>query len=585
MKWMGKLKYLLTLLCVFFVKCSSRTVVQRKYSLQLCSDKVIQRFVIEQPSTCSTRSARVVTLRVNITTPFNRHVQQPAYTCRLKLSRHSCYKTFWGVKTCRKVTETFVSVDTASCVSMEETHQSRLGTLRPSSTDVLETNNRLVPVYYWLATTDIVVKNHVLAYTSVLGDTKTGSISHVLLNQLACIKVDKLLTCEEDGWRLVTSTVNVDTCKKPKTILDATLEIFALESGKIYKVNSANLVFSKLMRCEDSILSCLPGGTTSTWCTSTGFAITFPETYAHIPGAKSSESIVLPAEVRILEAAIATSSLASKLELELLENNIRTMFCQNSRATLVALLAAQKATPSAVLSLILGRKTQAVYKNGALYELQCQRTRAVLQPSLMVGDKIAKRPVFNCYLGSSTVTAQLTEEGFLSQSIDYSLHHMSKQTFILEGKLIVFENNTLSSERPAVERIKIDNKLTLQASNFTFSEDLTLSDLASVSSSDEVITNQALHNLIKLNTKYYQNQGIEIQQYIRKGHLWSADALEETLKAKVSTWSVIKQVLHALNAAWVIGTVIGVTVICYRLYRTYQQRKREGGLQGKVEAP
>ena len=129
MKWMGKSKYLLTLLCVFFVKCSSRTVVQRKYSLQLCSDKVIQRFVIEQPSTCSTRSARVVTLRVNITTPFNRHVQQPAYTCRLKLSRHSCYKTFWGVKTCRKVTETFVSVDTASCVSMEETHQSRLGTL------------------------------------------------------------------------------------------------------------------------------------------------------------------------------------------------------------------------------------------------------------------------------------------------------------------------------------------------------------------------------------------------------------------------------------------------------------------------
>ena len=135
------------------------------------------------------------------------------------------------------------------------------------------------------------------------------------------------------------------------------------------------------------------------------------------------------------------------------------------------------------------------------------------------------------------------------------------------------------------ERIKIDNKLTLQASNFTFSEELTLSDLASVSSSDEVITNQALHNLIKLNTKFYQNQGIEIQQYIRKGHLWSADALEETLKAKVSTWSVIKQVLHALNAAWVIGTVIGVTVICYRLYRTHQQRRREGGLQGKVEAP
>ena len=167
------------------------------------------------------------------------------------------------------------------------------------------------------------------------------------------------------------------------------------------------------------------------------------------------------------------------------------------------LLAAQKATPSAVLSLMLGRTTQAVYKNRALYELQCQRTRAVLQPSLMLGDKIAKFTIFNRYLGSSTVVAQLTEEGFLSQSLDYSLHHMSKQTFILEGKLIVYVNNTLSSERPAVEQIKIDNKLTLKASTFTFSEELTLRDLASVSRSDEVLSNQALHNLIKLNTKFY----------------------------------------------------------------------------------
>ena len=157
------------------------------------------------------------------------------------------------------------------------------------------------------------------------------------------------------------------------------------------------------------------------------------------------------------------------------------------------------------------------------------------------------------------------------------IKHVSLVCFLLNNEIqllffsfFFFLFPYLISNRPrnelykTCERIKIDNKLTLQASNFTFLEELTLNDLASVSSSDE---------------------GIEIQQYIRKGHLWSADALEETLKAKVSTWSVIKQVLHALNAAWVIGTVIGVTVICYRLYRTYQQRKREGGLQGKVEAP
>ena len=131
--------------------------------------------------------------------------------------------------------------------------------------------------------------------------------------------------------RLATPAVNVDTCKKPRTIQDTTLE-----KDKMYRASKANLVFSKLMRCEDSILGCLPRGTTTTWCTPKGFAITFPETYAYAPESTASESVKMTAKVRILESAIATSSLASKLELELLEDNIRMIFCQNSRATLVA---------------------------------------------------------------------------------------------------------------------------------------------------------------------------------------------------------------------------------------------------------
>ena len=117
---------------------------------------------------------------------------------------------------------------------------------------------------------------------------------------------------------------------------------------------------------------------------------------------------------------------------------------------------------------MLVRKSQAVYKNGALYELQCQRTKAVLQPTLLLREKIARFAIFNCYLGSSTIVAQLTEKGYLTQSLEFSLHHTSKQAFILEGKLIVYVNNTLSSERPALEKIKIDNKLTLKASKFTY---------------------------------------------------------------------------------------------------------------------
>ena len=556
--------------------------VQRKYKLKLCTQKVVNTYLLESPKTCAAKPRKTKTLRVNVTKPFNHLREQQAFTCRLKETLFECSEGFFGGKACIKVAETFVAIGTAECILMEQTHQSKTGTLVPSRENTLETSNVLTPRYSWYATNSIVVKNSILAYTSVLANIKDGSISHVLLKDLICTTDDQLMTCTEKGWRLVTS--KVEKCKKPKTVHNVVMEMFALEGGELlYRVAKMNLIFSKLMRCEDSILSCLSTSTTTTRCTASGYAIQLPEAYS--PAVTTSESADLPAKFRVLEAAIASSALASKLEFELLERQLELMFCQNSRATLVALLAAQKTTPSAVLSLLIGRQTQAVFKNGALYELQCQETKAVLQPSLWYKGKVLKYPRFNCYLGSSTVVAQLTDEGYLTQNLVFALHQPEKQAFILQGRMIVFENSTLTNEKPALEKIIIDDELTISASNFTYSEEKILLDLASVARPEEAITSQALHNLITIAKKDYQNRGIDIQPFLKRGHMLHAEALEETLEQKVSAWSIAGKVMSGINHLWTVISIIAVTVICGRLYRTYKRRSASQGEAGiPVEA-
>ena len=65
------------------------------------------------------------------------------------------------------------------------------------------------------------------------------------------------------------------------------------------------------------------------------------------------------------------------------------------------------------------------------------------------------------------MVTQLTEEGYLTQNLAFSLHQTEKQSSILRGRMIVYENNTLTSERPALEKVIIDDELTIEASNFT----------------------------------------------------------------------------------------------------------------------
>ena len=555
--------------------------VQRKYKLPLCTRKVAKRYLLEEPAPCSSKPKNIKTITVNVTPPIDHHVSQKAFVCQKREKIYECFKGFFGSTSCVQVDEIFLDVQTEECRLIEITHQSEVGTLTPSNENTLKTNNVLRPKFNWLVTNTIVVHNIILSYTSVVADLSDGSVSHALLENLSCIELDQILSCREEGWRLITPRVKKEKCKQPRMITDALLEVFTLESGKLYRVQEANIIFAKFLRCDDATLKCLPTGAETTRCTATGYAVTLPETFSS--ATTTAESMKMPAKLKILESAIASSSYSSKLELELLRSQLNEMLCKNSRATLVSLLAAQRSTPSAVLSLLIGRKTQAVYQNNALYELQCQETNAVLQPSLEHNGKVARYPLFNSYLGSSTVVAQLSDEGYLTQNVQYSLHPATKQAYILQGKFIVFSNNTLTEERPALEKIKINEKLTIAASNFTFSEELTLFDLAEVARPEEAISNQALINLISLSKKDFKNRGVDVGQYLRTGHLLNEKALEETLQTKWSLWEIVEGILHITNTSWTVVTMIGISIIVLKLFLTRRRRTRNE--EGEAEPP
>ena len=121
-----------------------------------------------------------------------------------------------------------------------------------------------------------------------------------------------------------------------------------------------------------------------------------------------------------------------------------------------------------MLSFVIGRNTYAIFKNGALYEIQCQQTKPVLQPTLNYNGKPAKLPLLNCYLGSSTVVAQLTDEGYLTQNVRTTLHETTNKS----KQFLVYRNNTLIDEHQAKEKIIINNDVTINASNYTYQERL-----------------------------------------------------------------------------------------------------------------
>ena len=211
------------------------------------------------------------------------------------------------------------------------------------------------------------------------------------------------------------------------------MEVFPLENGHLYKIQKAQIITTRLIRCDKIAATCLSNSWKKTVCSPSGHIIHLKDNIA--VNAENIEVMTLPTEIRILEAAIASTALATKLQFNLVKNDIKKMLCESNRGTLVALRAAQKSTPSSVLSLMLGRKTFASYKNGILRELECQSVTAILQPSLKLNNKISQRLLFNVHLGTSTIQAQWTTEGFLTQQLKTTIQNNTKKTFLFKDKL------------------------------------------------------------------------------------------------------------------------------------------------------
>ena len=123
----------------------------------------------------------------------------------------------------------------------------------------------------------------------------------------------------------------------------------------------------------------------------------------------------------------------------------------------------------------------------------------------------------------------------------------------------------------------------IAASNFTYSEELILFDLAEVSNEEDITSNQALHNLIALSTKDFKNRGIHIGEFIRKGHLLDEGILEDTLQARRSPLEVVKSILHITSVSLTAITMVGVSIICLKTYFALRRRRKK--MEGKAETP
>lgn len=152
------------------------------------------------------------------------------------------------------------------------------------------------------------------------------------------------------GWRLYTPKIDTSKCHNPKIIKNATLEIYQLETGFLYKKQNSNLVATILVKCDKVVPTCLPNAPETTVCSPTGHSIYFNRSLA--VSIENFEYMTLPAELMILEAAIASTVIATKLKFRLLKRDIKRLLCNSNIKDLVALCAPQKTTRLSVLNLL-----------------------------------------------------------------------------------------------------------------------------------------------------------------------------------------------------------------------------------------
>ena len=552
---------------LFWVALAAAEQVNRKGTWNYCSSRTVQKYKLEYPKSCKPGKAHKSIKNISVVKPRQKVVPIEAWLCRRSMVVYSCTYYFFGAQVCEPSATVYVPVSRDECFLLEETHYSKDGPLFPDADQTsLSSRRKLTPQYTWCATNKVMVTNTYLAKTKLSLDLSSRSFSHPTITNLVC-DADKN-TCNSPEWRVVFSGTMDEACQTPKG--NKTLNIYNLDQNdSLFEVPGETLVFKALSVCDRAIVSCYGQ---NLLCTPSGYTIILPQE-AKVEGEMIEGTLEsLPANLRVLEQAVTTLAGEVNLALQSMRTEISMMNCFNARAMLVALVSAQKETPSQVLSLLLGRNAYAIYQEGLLHELECVPTTSVLQPTLEYKGHTAKSPIFHTYVGSDTITTQIRQHLFLTNTIQTTVSDGKRKAFVVRDDVIIYENNTLQEEHPAVATVSIAG-FDLKMTKINFEEEDLVTDLIDVTQTEEEYTRQIVNNLALLTETNLQGRGInaDFLYQIHQGH--SNEFMRILQESQMPTvYEIIKNVFMWTANTW--SVVLSLTCL-FMLFRCCKNRRNK----------
>ena len=167
-----------------------------------------------------------------------------------------------------------------------------------------------------------------------------------------------------------------------------------------------------------------------------------------------------------------------------------------------------------------------------------------MQPNLLYKGHVSDRPLFIAYTGTEAKLTSLRQGRFLSEKNSSTVTPTKRNTFSFNNSLIIYENNTLLDQIPALKKITIKN-LELEEKSFDILEEMLNEDLQEVSWSEEDVTQQQLKNLLLITKQEYISDGINIKELLAETHTMDYNNVRAMLeKIKYSIWKKIKIFLN-----------------------------------------
>ena len=190
---------------------------------------------------------------------------------------------------------------------------------------------------------------------------------------------------------------------------------------------------------------------------------------------------------------------------------------------------------------------------------------------------MSDRPLFVAYTGTEAKLTSLRQGRFLTEKISSTVTPTKRKTFSFNNSLIIYKNNTLIDQIPALKKITIKN-VELEEKSFDILEENLNEDLQEVSWSEEDVTQQQLKNLLLITKEEYISDGINIEELLAETHTMDYNNVRAMLeKIKYSIWKKIKNILGLLGHIYtIIATILIVVVIIQTLREKCGKKPNEG---------